>query len=85
MAFDMGWITEEEYQHDLEFFKKIQSGKISSAEDILKEIKAEAAAKVANTKPSIGGGSSQPGGSGNGVTVTVDKGNSYSPDGRICY
>lgn len=27
MAFDMGWITEEEYQHDLEFFKQFQAAK----------------------------------------------------------
>lgn len=70
--FDDGKISEESYQDLLDFINDLASGKV---ENDIQESK--------DKLNGNSGGGTVPG--NGGVTVTVDKGNSYSPDGRICY
>ncbi len=82
--FDKGLMTEGQYKDAIEFLEKVQGdaddydGEGTTMEDAAKAI-AEA------TKPDTGEGSNTPGGSGDGVTVTLEEGPEYIPDGILCY
>ena len=83
--FDNGWLTEEEYQRDLEFFKNPDA-----IQDIVDSLGAVSESeRIGNTgNPPAGGTSSPsspPGTPGYDPATYYPEGNTYHPDGRICY